>query len=255
MLKFSRSNAKLEKLELVIDKVVYSFSLLSGWSCPFAKECLSKVRLIEGRRKLFDGIHTLFRCFSASQEALFPKVFNSRKNNFDILKPLSESEMIEIIVYYLPENADVIRIHVGGDFFSDKYFVAWIKVAILFPNKIFYAYTKSLIYWIRHRELIEETRNFVLTASYGGTQDHLIQSENLRFAKVVFSEKEAENLGLPIDHDDSHAYDPNFRHQSFALLLHGVQPKGSEASKALKALKKLKGKGSYSKRTKINVNV
>jgi len=163
---------------------------------------------------------------------------------------MSESEMIEIIVYYIPKNADVIRIHVGGDFFSDKYFLAWIKVAILFPNKIFYAYTKSLIYWIRNRELIEETRNFVLTASYGGTQDHLIQSENLRFAKVIFSEKEAEDLGLPIDHDDTHAYDPNLRHQSFALLLHGIQPKGSEASQALR---KLKGKGSYSKRKKINV--
>ena len=51
--------------------------------------------------------------------------------------------------------------------------------------------------------------NLILTASYGGRDDHLIgmidglHGENLRSAKVVFSEAEAEMLGLEIDHDDS----------------------------------------------------
>jgi hypothetical protein len=35
------------------------------------------------------------------------------------------------------------------------------------------------------------------------------------------------------------------RNQDFALLIHGTQPKGSEAATALKALK---GKGSYSRK-------
>ena len=141
MLKYSAANAKTEALKQVDElkpfldnkRKIYSLDLLSGYSCPFAKACLSKA--VDGqnhKRHIVDGPENEFRCFSASQETLFPEVFNSRKNNFDILKPLSESEMIEIIVYYLPENADVIRIHVGGDFFSDKYFVASIKVAILF---------------------------------------------------------------------------------------------------------------------------
>ena len=86
--------------------------------------------------------------------------------------------------------------------------------------------------------------NFVLTASYGGRYDYLIDDNtfNFRSAKVVFSEAEAEELGLEIDHDDSHAARPDLRNQSFALLIHGVQPKGSEAAKALV---ELKGKGSY----------
>ena len=52
-------------------------------------------------------------------------------------------------------------------------------------------------------------------------------------------------MGLEIDHDDSHAARPDLRHQSFALLIHGVQPKGSEAAKAVV---KLKGKGSYNRK-------
>ena len=35
--------------------------------------------------------------------------------------------------------------------------------------------------------------NFVLTASYGGRDDHMIDEFNLRSAKVVFSEAEAGN--------------------------------------------------------------
>jgi len=61
----------------------------------------------------------------------------------------------------------------------------------------------------------------------------------------VFSEAEANSLGLDIDHDDSHAANPAWRDNSFALLVHGTQPAGSEAATALK---ELKGKGSYSRK-------
>jgi hypothetical protein len=87
--------------------------------------------------------------------------------------------------------------------------------------------------------------NFVLTASYGGRADHMISELGLRSTTVVYSEAEAEKLGLEIDHDDSHAARPSLRNQDFALLIHGTQPKGSEAATALKALK---GKGSYSRK-------
>ena len=85
----------------------------------------------------------------------------------------------------------------------------------------------------------------VLTASYGGRYDYMIDQFHLRSAKVVFSEAEADKLGLEIDHDDSHAARPSLKNQSFALLLHGTQPKGTSAATALKALK---GVGSYSRK-------
>ena len=73
----------------------------------------------------------------------------------------------------------------------------------------------------------------------------MISEHNLRSTKVVFSEAEAGNLD--IDHDDSHAARPSLKNQDFALLIHGTQPKGTEAAEALK---ELKGKGSYSRNKK-----
>ena len=109
----------------------------------------------------------------------------------------------------------------------------WISVGLTLPEV--------------NMEWIEQLENFILTASYGGRDDSLIEKHNLRYAKVVFSEAEAESLGLEIDHDDSHAADPHNQEKSFALLLHGTQPKDTEAAIALR---KLKGKGSYSRRKK-----
>ena len=258
MLKFSKAKAKPQALAndaelaeyLQGNRKIYSLALLSGWSCPHAKDCLSKAVVQDnGKRKIKDGKDTQFRCFSASQEVQYTNVYNSRKHNFDLLRKLSCGEMVDMINQSLPTNAGIVRIHVAGDFFSQQYMEAWYTVALLNPKILFYAYTKSLRFWLAINEF-PILHNFVLTASYGGTHDHLIDEFNLRSTKVVFSEAEAEQLGLAIDHDDSHAAKPSLRDNSFALLIHGTQPAGSEASTALK---KLKGKGSYS-RKKVQVS-
>ena len=255
MLKFSKANAKTQALandpelaDYLTDKrKIYSLDLLSGYSCPYAEKCLSKaVVQPDGKRKIRDGKKTEFRCFSASQEVQYTNVYNSRKHNFDLLRNLHHDDMFYMIDDSLPKDAGIVRIHVAGDFFNQEYMHAWYAVALNNPRTLFYAYTKSLRYWLSVREF-PELWNFVLTASYGGTHDHLIDEFNLRSAKVVFSEAEAAELGLAIDHDDTHAAKPTLRDDSFALLLHGTQPKDSEASKALKALK---GKGSYSRNKK-----
>lgn len=250
---FQPSNAKLDALQKATGKRVYTVSLRSGWTCPFAHDCLSKAVVgPDGRRTIKDGPHTQFRCFSASQEVQYTPVYNNRFNNEQLLKSKATAmDMAHAIVSGLPKTSNIIvRIHVGGDFFNLRYFKAWIRVAKKFPNIVFYAYTKSLPYWIEERRRIDELDNFLLTASYGGRHDDLIEKHGLRYAKVVFSEAEASKLGLPIDHDDTHAADISKRSQSFALLLHGIQPKNSEASVALR---KLKGKGSYSRKTKVKV--
>lgn len=244
---FGRGNAKLDALEKLTGKPVYTFSLLSGWSCPFAEDCLSKVIIQDGKRKVKDGPKTEFRCFSASQEALFTPVYNSRKNNFDLLRSCENTEeMVELIAQGMEkhESDAIYRWHVGGDFFNEKYFLAFISTARNIRGAIFYAYTKSLPYWVKNRPLVRKTKNVLLTASYGGRYDNLIGRHKLRYAKVVYSKAEAKRLGLPIDHDDRHAALPKYKDQDFCLLLHGTQPKGTTASTALK---KLKGVGSYSR--------
>ena len=229
MLKFSKENSKLVN--------IMSLSLSSGWSCPFANECYSKADPATG--KISDGPDTKFRCFSASQESLYPAVRNQRLHNFNLLKNVKTvEELVQIIQQSLPKVnrkglGRIIRIHVAGDFFNQKYFDAWLTVAKNNPDRIFYAYTKSLQYWVNR--ISEIPTNFKLNASRGGKLDHLIKDYNLKYAEVVFSEQEAIDKGLEIDHDDSHAYDYN---HSFALLLHGTQPKGSKAAVAKSLLAK-----------------
>ena len=256
MLKFSNANAKIEALkndaelaEYLTDKrKVYSLDLLSGYSCPFAESCLSKaVVQPNGKRKIQDGHKTQFRCFSASQEVQYTNVYNLRKHNFDLLRNLRHDDMFYMIDDSLPKNAGIVRIHVAGDFFNQEYMHAWYAVALNNPNTLFYAYTKSLRFWQSVNEF-PILHNFVLTASYGGRDDWRIDEFDMRFAKVVYSEQEAHDLGLAIDHDDTHAAKPSLRNQSFALMLHGTQPKGSEAADALKLLKKNNVRHSYSRK-------
>ena len=251
-MKFSAANTKLKKLYKLAqttlkkwlgEKIgratakVYSFDILSGVDCPFAFLCKSQAEEQEdGSRRIKDGPDTKFRCFSASQEVLFTNTYKSRKRNHDAIHSLETSDdMADALCAALPKDARVIRIHVSGDMFSHKYFLAWCKVAERNDNVLLYAYTKSLVYWVRSRDRVPS--NLVLTASYGGRNDELIAQHGLRSAKVVFSEQEAADLGLEIDHDDNHACDPAKANQDFALLIHGVQPKGSEAAAALKILK------------------
>lgn len=232
LLRLGKGNAKL-------DDAIYTFSLPAGYSCPFARECLSKADRNTGTIR--DGRATLFRCYAASMEARRPSVRASRWHNFEKLKACSSAaDMSRLILASLSPYSGYVRIHDSGDFFSQAYFDAWAEVARQRPRTTVYAYTKALPFWVRRLGQVGSGRvpgqvpNFVLTASRGGAADHLIDEHGLRSARVVFSREEADALGLELDHDDSHA----MRHgPDFALLIHGTQPKGSEAAKAARALR------------------
>ena len=243
-LKFS-DNSKQAKLkhipvELAPNRSIWSFNLPSGYSCPGANKCLSKADKITG--KITDGSKTLYRCFSASDEARSPQARKQRWDNFDQLRKLDTESMIEAIQEALPCDCDICRIHVGGDFFNQKYFNAWVAVAKLNPTKTFYAYTKSLPYWVAQLDNIPS--NLILNASRGTRVDFLIDELNLKVAEVVFSITEAKEKNLPIDHNEYFAINNN---GNFALLLHGTQPKNSEASQAIKDMKKSGVAYSYSR--------
>ena len=232
LLKFQQGNAKL-------GKNIFTFSLPAGHACPFANECLSKADKLTG--KLTDGPNTQFRCFAASAEAVYPNVRIARWHNFDLLKKLNSNESKDLILASLPKKANIVRIHVSGDFFNEAYFLAWLQVAKLRPTVLFYAYTKSLVYWVNYIKDIPG--NLVLNASEGGKLDAQISEHGLKFAKVVYSPEQAEELGLLIDHTDEAAYKTK---ESFALLIHGQQPKGSKASQSIKDLKARNIQYSYS---------
>lgn len=238
---FGRANSKLIKLQTKTGKRLYTFSLLSGHSCPGAKDCKAYVEEVNGTRKLIDGPNAEFRCFSASQEALFKNVYQSRKTNFDLIKSCgnSMSKMTAIIMESLPQDMEILRIHVAGDMFTYNYLLAWCEVARLNPTKLFYAYTKSIPLLIKARQNGAIPKNLSITVSRGGKWDSLIDKHKLKEAIVVYSKSEAKNMGLIIDEDDSHAL---FGKKSFGLLIHGQGKKGSKQSEIFSKKKKKKKK-------------
>ena len=235
LLKFSDGNSKLAV-------GIKTFSMPAGYACPGSDACRSQAVKTNVGFRIKDGPNCQFRCFAAIDEVLKPNVREQRWHNFNLLKSCkSTSEMVTLIIASLPSSPFnlPVRLHVSGDFFSQMYFDAWLEITQKFPKRIFYAYTKSLPFWLARKDNIPP--NFRLVASRGGKWDSLIEEKGLRSAKVVYSEAEAVTLGLPIDHDDSHAYEGT---GDFALLLHGTQPAGSEAAKSWQSLKNI-GKGGY----------
>src|SRR5262245_56181677 len=84
LLRFGAGNGKL-------DGVIEHFSLPAGWACPGARHCLAKaVETAEGWR-IEDGPEVQYRCFSASEEARYPNVRETRWHNFDLLKKASDT--------------------------------------------------------------------------------------------------------------------------------------------------------------------
>jgi hypothetical protein len=242
--RYAPANAKLARLAARLGVEVYSFDMLSGVTCPGARDCKSWAEVqADGSRRIVDGKHTVFRCFSASQEAQYSNVFDFREANTQGALDLAASSPMKCasaLVAALPDDAAVIRIHVAGDFRTLNYFDAWLEVCNRRPDLRVYAYTKMLPFWVKRRDVLPP--NLALTASRGGKWDHLIDSEGFRESVVVYSEQQAADLGVEIDHDDHHAY--SLKGGSFALLIHGTQPPGSEAGKAVRALR---GRGSYSR--------
>jgi len=238
LLKFGEPNAKLKKLAKKLKLKLKTFSLPAGHTCPGAKDCLSKANRETG--KITDGPDTVFRCFAASAEAVYPSLRKAVWHNFDLIKKsllnswrykLNKVEQLkELILDSLPV-CDIVRVHVGGDYFSKEYLEAWIEVAKAKPDVVFYSYSKSLKFMAEYAL----PENLILTASRGGRHDDLIDLHGWKEAVVVYSEQEAVDKGLDIDHDDEHAA---FGQDDFALLIHGTQPKGSAASQALQVIKK-----------------
>ena len=173
--------------------VVYEWNLPTGSTCPYADECLVKVDRHTGK---FDNKSNQYRCYAAAAER-FPAVRNHRWNNFDFIKAGG--------VPRVPKKAEAVRIHMSGDFFNQKYFDLWLEVCKHYPKVEFWAYTKSLGYWVNR--LNDIPKNLVLTASYGGKQDHLIKEYNLKNVKIIKNKSEAINGN--IDYNDDEARRPN----------------------------------------------
>ncbi len=179
---------------------VYEWNLPTGSTCPFALECKVSVDRHSGKFDIKDG-H--YRCYAANSER-FPSVREHRWKNYEYVK----AGNFPII----PKQAKAIRIHMAGDFFNQYYFDMWLEICQTYKYVEFWAYTKSLTYWVNRLHQIPD--NLTLTASYGGRNDNLIEEYNLKNVKV-FKSKEDVPENLPIDYNDDYARQ---KYINFALL-------------------------------------
>lgn len=243
ILHMSKSNSKLDWPYL---------SLPAGYTCPMATVCKSYAAK-QGQKfsdgsSIKAGSEREYQCYAARQQAQYSdKAGKNAFSNLDLLTLANKSggidEMANLILtsleHYGFDKSGVFRIHEGGDFYSDEYFKAWIKVCNSLPSTIFYTHTTSIDFWLKNVSSIP--KNMRLIASIDKNNEELIMSNNLRYAKVVGSIQQAIDLKLHIDYDDSIAA---FKDESFALLIHGGQPKGSDAGKDVSKNRK---DGSYDK--------
>jgi hypothetical protein len=179
---------------------VYEWNLPTGTTCPFALECKVTVNRLTGK---FDVKKGQYRCYAASPER-FPAVREHRWKNFEYVKNNNKP--------IFPKDCNSLRIHAAGDFFNQAYFDMWLELANENQQIEMWAYTKSLKYWINR--INEIPNNLILTASYGGRNDELIEKYNLKNVKV-FINKDLITDGRPIDYNDHYARIPNI---NFALL-------------------------------------
>lgn len=235
MVRYSPANTKLQKLAKKIHGKIYSLDLQAGVSCPYAKDCKCTVFQNGSGLRLKDGPHTKFRCYAASIEVRLPNVFKLHRNNYiSIKKTHGVKKITSLLEKTFPQDATVVRFHSSGDFFKEEYFIATMRLAENHPNILFYAYTKALPLWVKHRGAIPA--NFKLIASKGGTCDDLIDKYKLQYSQVVLSHYEGKKLNLPINIDDSNC----ITNENFALLIHSPQPKGSVAAKRYEKIKRRK---------------
>jgi len=194
---------------------VFTFSIPAGYTCPGAEKCLAYAHRQTG--KIINGKDQTFRCYAATGER-FPGVRDSAWRNYDLVRSQeTKGKMFAMISGSIPHMASHIRVHQGGDMFSQMYFDAWLMTARMQPHRLFWTFTKNLPIWIER--LGQIPNNFKLTASKGGKWDHLIEEHSLRYAEVFHSWHKARRSGLPIDTDDKLAYGDG---GSFALVLNSA---------------------------------
>lgn len=179
---------------------VWEWNLPTGSTCPFAYQCKVTVDRETGK---FTNESKAYKCYAANAER-FPGVRKSRWENFENAKAGHLPP--------LPKGCKAVRIHASGDFFNQAYFDLWLMYCASYPEVEFWAYTKSLMYWVKRISHIPS--NLILTASYGGRHDWLIEMHRLKYVRI-FESEEAVGEAYVIDTNDDYARMPKV---NFALI-------------------------------------
>ena len=171
-------NSKMKKTSLKNNAKIFNFSIpayktKSGKiTCPFAAACVKYCYAQKGN----------YTRFPIVQELMEKKYEISKQNNFNSLM----NEEIK------KKKATHVRIHDSGDFYSVKYLQKWIQIAEFNPSIIFYAYTKSIKFFVNGLLLPD---NMKIIFSEGSKTDELINAREHRHARIFKTSEELNAAG------------------------------------------------------------
>jgi len=195
-MKWSFGNSKLAKLDTVSFNIP-AFRSADGFQCcPKAGACATL-------------------CYARQGRYILPNVAASREFNLAIVRG-NLNRFVEMATEDLSKiKNSTVRVHDSGDFFSQPYMDAWFAIAKAFPDKKFYAYTKSL-----HLDRKQQPKNFQIIQSVGGLMDDQInpRKSHSRIFSSVYQRRKAGYVDG--NKDDKPAIDGVIK---IGLVYHGVK--------------------------------
>ena len=170
-------NAKLKKTSIENKMRVMNFSLpayktITGKTvCPFAKDCIKY-------------------CYAQKGNYRYPSVIKGLNNRYELSKTDDfVPQMNATIILQRPTH---VRIHDSGDFYSTEYLNKWVTIAKDNKEVIFYAYTKSIKFFVDGLTL---PKNMKIIFSEGSKTDDLINTSKHRHARIFKTVEELNASG------------------------------------------------------------
>ena len=224
---FSTNNSKINHCGETYNERMVSFDLRAGHTCPAALLCLAKTVVDEtGKAKVIDGENATFRCYAASQEAVYSNTRDLRARNEELSK---QDDFVSIINAEIKRlNITAIRVHSSGDFYSGVYMQKWIQIAKDNPNVRFFGYTKMASFI----KFLNAVPNMFFVYSNGGMYDGKAILNDIPCNTVVTSTEDANEKGLTVTCEKTHMssdYEMIVTGNSFCIVIHGTQPKKNKA--------------------------
>jgi len=143
-------------------------------------------------------------CYARTNSYMFSNVLAAHIRNLEMVVEDSEvweATMLEELTHRRYRDKWV-RIHDAGDFFSDEYLQAWLRIARSTPDVTFYAYTREVSRFRRVVEQGDKPDNFLYVFSLGGKEDGLVDLESDRHCDVFPSLESALAAGYMSQHED-----------------------------------------------------
>ena len=167
-------NTKMKKS----GKKFYDFAIPAVKTCPQAGICKTY-------------------CYAQQGRYIFQQVRKGLERKYKLtLNPSFVEKMTQEIK---SKQATHVRIHSSGDFYSVEYLQKWIQIAKNCPKVTFYTYSKS-VSMVKSQKI---PRNFKVIFSFGGKEDHLIDTRHDRHSKVFHTFGDAERKGyMPLNDGD-----------------------------------------------------